>query len=271
MKPFDFVTIGDTNFFKTIVVSAKQIARLYPGKKVTIYDWGFTSKQRDVLQQQSHVTLIPWKQKRITLGFEYVKNYVFNLSWSDIKGFHFLTNHRKEALLANKVFCLIDYVTNHGENFIFLDGDAIVINRFDEASSDSFDIGVTVRRPGEVDLKFGKCRGLNAGVVFFLGGQRVNQLFLETWKKEMLQTKEPLVEQTSLTRIVERGSSTLDIGSVQIPIDGEDVTVRILPCELYNYNWIEEGVDWNAQRILHFKSGRLHTRVWSDLSAGLVH
>ena len=43
---------------------------------------------------------------------------------------------------------------------------------------------------------------------------------------------------------------------IKLYISGSEIKVKILDCETYNYNWIEEGVDPNLNKVVHFKGGR---------------
>lgn len=268
MKKVDFVTIGDCNYFKTIEVSVKKIASLYPESRVVVYDWGFTVEQKKILQSINNVLVRPWKQRRLHILLAILSRSLFKRPQFL---FYFLKHHRKEVLLGNKIFCFLDYLNTYGENFIFLDGDAILVGEIDEVIGGDFDIGVTLRRSSEVDLCFGNCRGLNSGVLFFLGGKNKNVNFIREWKRTMLSTLEPLIEQTSLTRLIQQNKLYLKVGqTLSVPTGAARSFVRILSCEVYNYNWIEEGFDVNQQKILHFKSGRIDSGIWDEYAKSVI-
>jgi hypothetical protein len=57
-KKVNFVTIGDSAFFKTILLSAKQVSKFYPESKFFIYDWGFNKEQKKEIRFLSNTKAI---------------------------------------------------------------------------------------------------------------------------------------------------------------------------------------------------------------------
>jgi hypothetical protein len=277
MGKINFLTIGDKKFFHTISLSVNQINRLYPDSNVFIYDWGFTDRQLRFFEELSNVQIIKWRihDYKIRIVASWIKGLITGKFFSGnlIKSLRPVKHIRKENIFINKIFCFLDYVEKFGGNFVFLDGDAFLINRFDEIEEQEFDIGVTLRRKSEIKLDFGDCGVLNSGVIFFLGETNKNKMFLELWIKEVWRTNEPLIEQTSLSRMLLSINPQVSSGHFEeklfLESDGGKIVVKILPCEIYNYNWIEEFdpvSDARKVKILHFKSGRFNTPLFKEIA-----
>ena len=63
MKELNFVTIGDKNYFGFVLHSIKKIELFYPNSKFFIYDWGFTKRQKLILNSYTITVLIDWVYK----------------------------------------------------------------------------------------------------------------------------------------------------------------------------------------------------------------
>ena len=189
MRKINFVTIGDKNFFEPINFSVDQINKIYPESKTFVYDWGFTETQKEILKQKGAYVLA-WdiidnnivikfssffQKIKVIYGIRDIRSFLIFLRDKKYKKRSSLKMIKRENLFINKTLCLQDYIKNFGGNFVFLDGDAFIINNFDEILEQDFDIGVTLRRKHEIRLGFGECNALNAGVLFFLGGNEKNK------------------------------------------------------------------------------------------------
>lgn len=263
MKKFSFLTIGDKKYFDTILISAKQAKKIYPDSRFFIYDWGFTPEQIISLKKNTNVEIVKWNILRLELSL--IIRWAYAMVRGRLLGNKFMAslqpirNIKIENLYVNKVFCFLDYIKRFGGNFIFLDGDAFIINSFDELLKQDFDICVTLRRKSEINLGIGGCSALNAGVIFFLGGTEKNKEFINLWIKKINKTEERWIEQTALSRMLLDANPTIFDDFYKETIlnaDNGNVKIKILPCEIYNYNWIEEGLDRNKVKIVHLKSGR---------------
>ena len=75
----------------------------------------------------------------------------------------------------------------------------------------------------------------------------------------MWESPEYYCDQTSLTRLIHAENPDL-FGAYyrtgRVSIGDYSVSVKTFPCEVYNYNWIEEGVDVEKNKIWHFKGSR---------------
>jgi hypothetical protein len=210
-----FVTIGDTSYFKFIALSVDNILIYHPQAQTIVYDWGFTSAQKRNLMQYKNVQVIPW-------------SFIKNPFPCD-----FTIANRKEWLLAQKPYCFLDFALQYHSPFVFLDGDAYLINNISELFDDDFDIAITLRRPGEREFTKGKCRVVNSGV-FALNDLTI----IDKWIARMQITDERLVEQTALTRLLYE--------------EGLNVKIKELSCEQYNFYWINRHIPSDV-KIIHYK------------------
>lgn len=280
-----FFSIGDSKYFHVIQTSLKQLRKIYPDSDFYIYDWGFSDEQRSILNKYSKI--IPWKitdnKPLFNLNvFEKIKKYA---GANSIKEFFYkLINNRNrlfkkdniksiiytENLFQNKLLCIIDFINNHEGPSVFIDGDAFLIKNIDETFNNNFDIGLTIRPKKEMLFGKNKCAVINTGVIFFSKNSNKNKKFVESWYKEMLNCKELVVEQTSLVRLLEKnGLNFNQFEDYQgITIDNEKYSIKLFPCKIYNYNWIEEfekDPNKDLVKILHFKSGRFKLETWRGL------
>jgi len=228
-----FVTAGDNSFYDFISHSASKIQEIYPGKaKLIVYDWGFSTKQRRVLQMvHDNVEVIKWVY--------YESPFTFPLP----------NRHLREWLLAQKPYCMRDFMTRYSaQRFVFLDGDAYIIQNVDELFDEDFRIAVTLRREGERDFSHNSCRVVNSGVI------AVNDpVIIDKWIERMKRTNEKLVEQTALTRLIYE-DNVIKSG------------VRELSCEQYNYYWIHRKLPSDV-KIVHFKGKKIKQvkeSVWPE-------
>ncbi|MFC1926555.1 hypothetical protein ACFLWV_02260 [Chloroflexota bacterium] len=280
----DFVTIGDNKFFHTIDFSARQIKRFYPDSKLYIYDWGFTAEQAKKLSDNGNTEVIDWKDKlkfedvrerflniELEANFDhkkdwkyYVKRYVLNdADFVATREKRIENRARREYLLCQKPKCFLDCAKYIKNGITFLDGDAFLVNKIDELLEEDFDIGVTLRRAGEIERAkvMNVIRNLNSGVIFFKLDSRRMQIFIERWLKLIEERNDSLLEQTALDILVQEiGDNIYDklYNTGYLELDKEQrVKIKILPCEKYNYNWVESGYDIKNNKILHLKSGRM--------------
>jgi hypothetical protein len=272
MGKLNFMTMGDDNFFHTIKYSVGQVARLYPEAHFFVYDWGFTEPQVSDLAGDK-VTIVPWVKKAHHLPFKtYVgvfRPLVFRKTrWLIRSGFRRL--QRNLFIFTQKPFCIQDCLRRSSGDLVFLDGDAFIVDRIDEVLGQDFNVGVTLRRQHEIvfPAKNGVCSALNVGVMFFKGSMSVLEAFIERWNTEIEVTRDYCMEQTALSNIVARIRKDIYDGYNKTGVletRGERVKIKVLPCEEYNFNWIEEGFDRQKNKILHFKGGRHSREAFEEL------
>jgi hypothetical protein len=291
-RDINFITIADSKFFEPAFLSAEQVLKFYPNSKLYIYDWGFTETQRRKLENMQHITVLPWQMKFIPieiklgrmfglkklLGIYRWRDLLHNILFARQEIFNFKTVLKipvSEMRFFNKFLCIKHFNDTFKENFIFIDADAFLINPIDELLDDSFDLGVTIRRKTELSLSYNNCTVLNVGMLFFFGGYEKNKTIIDAWRDELDITNEVSCEQTALTRLLYKAEP--DIYNDQnrtwkIRFESCVVRIKILPCEIYNYNWVEEfdpERDKNKVKILHFKSGRFNTPIFKKISEEL--
>lgn len=264
--------MGDKNYFPTIYLSAMQAKKIYKEFPFYVYDWGLTKSQ---VKQLSDIDVIvtDWKHSFVKAPFPLsLKIRFFNiinnpkaspkekLRQSKYLLLDFFRNGKygREWMLAQKIF-VFEHLNSKFDsaNVLFLDGDAILYNPIDELwqSQDSV-VTTTIRRASEIDFSWGNCQVINSGVMIFHGSKDDRLSFIRAWIDSMNKNFEFLTEQSSLTRLIFNIDSDLIPSTNKVfKANHKLMTARIVPCEVYNYNWIEEGVD-NKIKILHFKGGR---------------
>lgn len=264
-----FVTAGDANYYRTIVLSVRQIASLYPAAEVYVYDFGLADTQVETLQRQHRANVIPWSFVPLVVNSSAFLCGARGVALRMLKPNWIAKQVAKENILANKVLCFSHFLDNYGGDFVFLDGDAMLTQALDEVLAQSdFHIGVTLRRLEEISLKRGRCQAINSGVLFFLGGTETNQAFVRAWAARMQRTREYLVEQSALTRLLVEFDAEAFAGyfrDTTVHAGQLTIKVRVLPCEIYNFNWIEEEINLERIKVLHLKSGRFRDRRMQEI------
>ncbi|MCX7957119.1 MAG: hypothetical protein N2643_04415 [Endomicrobia bacterium] len=243
-----FIYIVDNRFYSLLEKNINQTRFFYPEAKILVYDLSKDSSLEIFINNYNNVFYKKW-------NIEYE-----NISWFEKKDIN-SQNINRELIFCQKPLCLLDAVKNTKENrVVYLDTDAFLINRIDDVFENNFDVAVTLRRKNEICFEFNNCTAINAGVIMFNCAEEKKEAFLKEWIKKMSRIKENLVEQTALTRFISEklGKDIFDYYKTGVlDLDGGfRVSLLVLPCEIYNYNWIEEGIDYNKIKIVHFKSGR---------------
>jgi hypothetical protein len=293
--------MGDDKYWHTIYQSAHYINKLYPESNIYLYDWGIKDQNLRMIDstlQNMHV--VDWKRniKDINNKVGHIKNsYALKLHINkeskrirksiknNIARFNFptflynkllvqsLKSLQFEYKLLEKINCMKDFSNKIGnQNGVFLDADAILVNKINELFDQDFDIAVTLRRKHEINFSHNKCQVVNSGVVIFGQNHKKRNKFLEEWEKEALNTHEYLKEQTGLTRLIQKylAKDSFDYFK-NVIFDFYDTKLKllILPCDEYNYNWIEEVIKdkskINSIKILHFKGSRHNHKTFKNL------
>jgi hypothetical protein len=265
----NFLTMGDARYFPTILLSATQSERHYPGRSLLIYDWGFDDQQRRQLAAMAGVTVIGWRERFISAERAFrerstlkrlIKRWLLRHPDLRIP----VSQWQREFILGEKCYCMIDARSRTDGPLLFLDGDAFLVNRVDGMVDTGHDIVVTVRPREEIlaARKRGTRADINSGVVFFNRDKVKTTAFLIEWIKEMNLlnlTRELLSEQTALSNLILRdrdGDVPEPEADVELRISDLTLRCRIVSTKQYNYNSVEAGFDPDTNRILHFKSGR---------------
>lgn len=287
-----FCTTTDSNYYEPLLVAVKQALKFYPDSPYYIYDWGLTEHQKSSLTTFENVRIIDWPLKFIEIELDLDKKTLLKtlLGSPNMKSFGYNLLLKREGLwnennlinlykfgvrMHNKLLCVDDLLTRTDARIAVMDADAFLINPIDELLEDSFDIGATLRRAEEISYEYNRCTVLNGGVVFLFGKPETNKHFVKEWLKVLDSTKELYFEQTALTRMFyDKKPDVFEKAEVthSIEIGGQKIRTKILPCEIYNYNWIEEfdpKNDKNRVKILHFKSGRFNTPLFKKIAEEL--
>ncbi len=155
--------------------------------------------------------------------------------------------YKTKSLFKPKLIKLC--MSKYNDLVVYLDGDAQLCGKIDEVDTNSYDVGVTLRDPSELQNAwhqehFDIVRYLNAGVIFFRPTPSTKK-FIDTWQ-EMSQNLGN--DQKALNRLAclddyPEPNSVLVINGVRI---------KYFPCKQYNFYYFEEGIVPNT-KILHFK------------------
>lgn len=145
-------------------------------------------------------------------------------------------------------------LTEYNDFTIYLDGDAILYDRIDEVVNDSYDIGVTLRRPSEMEgdwyeRHFDIVKYVNAGVIFF-NPTPATLKFVELWKEK---TEGGGNDQKALNDLV----CQEEYPKVNSIVTINRVRVKYFSCEKYNFYYFNEGL-MPGIKILHFKGDVRH-------------
>jgi len=158
-----------------------------------------------------------------------------------------MEGYRSRSLFKPEVvkYCL----SKHRDFTVYLDGDAQLLDNIDEILTGDYDVGVTLRKPSELNegwhqMHYEMYRYVNAGVIFF-NPSAATERFVGAWEQR---THEVGNDQKALNQLTCPEEYPQPF-SVHI-IDG--VMVKYFPCEQYNYYYFEEGWFPNI-KIMHFK------------------
>lgn len=290
-----FMTMGDENYIESIILSASYVSKLYPESYFYFYDWGISEQSKIKLHNANNrVIIINWTNKFKTLDI------INNIDWSKKIPKRYFDNEitlkkiirkyflfkkitfrskkdiindqkRKEHLLIQKPFCMLDFSKLVKTNLVILDADAIIIRNIDEVFSYKSEVFVTLRRLNEIDDS-DICHVINSGVIFIKNDSNQGEFFFNEWINRMSKTYEYLIEQTSLTRLLQDNNSNdllnrfYSFGIIRTNL--KSLNVMILPCDIYNFNFIEEGINEKVN-IIHFKGGRHNINNFNDLVSKL--
>jgi len=138
----------------------------------------------------------------------------------------------------------------HDDFLVWIDADAFIIKPIDEAITNDYDIGVTMRRKEERGgSHFPDISGyLNSGVIF-LNNTIATKRFVEEWN-EITQRLDPQSDQYGINELVRQVTDLTEYNKVFVREDG--LRIKVFECDEYNYYYLKENVS-NKAKILHFK------------------
>jgi len=135
---------------------------------------------------------------------------------------------------------------------VWLDADAIIVKPIDDAMTDDYDVGVTMRRQEERgSTPTPEITGyLNAGVVFFNITDKAYE-FINLWESRRVSLSPPN-DQYALNELVMECTDLTDYNRVFVRDDG--IRIKIFNCEDYNCFYFD-GAEKDA-KVLHFKGAQ---------------
>lgn len=183
------------------------------------------------------------KKTTETLGYEVLVYDLGGLGYG--KPFQGRVGDAVNAKIPCKPHIILDALDSINENeyLVWLDADAIIIDKIDEIQDD-YDIGVTVRQPKAVENML----PINAGIVFVKKTQSAIK-FIKRWielSDADISDQPPL---NKLSAVV-----CADIGST---VMREDAKIKVYPCAVYN-NFYFAKKDKPGIKIKHYKSKLRH-------------
>lgn len=229
--------------------------KLFSYPPIVVYDIGFTEDQKKFLLNHDNLVLIDWlsKKKYFPISISPISFFSRRLYGSRF------SDYRRECLLAQKPYIFLHWnKINPSNGFIFLDGDAIIIEKFD-LSSFYNKITFTIRKNNELDFNKRSCAVINSGVIFFCDSKANNIKLLNRWCTWMYKTNEKLVEQSALTRLLINQIGKKDyLYCNEHPtfFKGSDFSFNLQTCTDYNYYWLDNTDNFKRAKIIHFKKSR---------------
>ncbi len=225
----NIVTTADSGFAHCLKGLAESVIKYY-GKNVIVYDLGLTEEQK----RSINADIIP-----IDVHVDF-RNYATFSKQSNIQ----LTGIKA----THKPFCVSHYFQNFTEPMIFLDADCAFNQKVEETG---FDVGVTLRRKGRVDLTNTWIGILNSGVVFF---NTYAKELVEEWQKRC--QSDNTTDQKELTEIL---SETIDWKHYNKIYDWHGIKVKVFDAGTYNDERLKNG------KIFHFKGKRHEKGMYEKL------
>lgn len=271
-----FVMISDQNYATVLHVGLRKIQQFYPESRVFLYDWGLKHETKSVFQDEiKHLTIVDWTEE-IRRIRNRMTDRISRTLLSLVNKAGWVDRHVFERLLMEKPTCFRHCSDLAGDEMLFfLDADVVLLDRLDEITQSEFDIIFTLRRESEFEFTKDSCQVINSGVIFFGNDQIKRNKFLDHWIKRARQSREYLREQSTLTRMFEEHGRSVfrQYSSFDHDIDGTEIAVKLYPCEIFNFNWIEEAVEDPSMlddiKLLHFKGRRHDPTKFKDLMSGL--
>jgi len=200
------ITAGDKKFKKFIGAAQKQCEKF--GYPMLIYDLG-------------------------GLGF----GIPFDATFENVTGTNVIKNKWKPSLI-------LDAFYRASGEMVWMDADAILWNTID--IDWDFDIGVTLRRQGEIDNTPTPelTGGLNSGVVFINKTSEALD-FLQEWEQRNGKT-----DQQALNSMVEEVTGFTKYNTI---FKRKGVKIKIFTTDRYNCYYFDQSLNSTDNRILHFK------------------
>ena len=283
----NFITQTHEGRSDVVISTASMIERLYPEGQFFVYDAGLDEESRDHLNSFDTTVIVDWREQAdfeanrgrwlarlADLESKIEANTYLHHFYHKVFGIEFTYSGiiRWDFYMRQKPLSILDLTSRVDGNIVWLDDDAIVINRFDEIFDHEFDIGVTLR--SKYDERKQDISALNAGVLFFNTSSEKIRTFVTGWLdviERLDLTKHR--EQIALTTLVREENPEIYqsyYAASDLTIDGLNMTVRTFPCLRYNYAALTGGINPEKNKILHFRGrSTLDEEVNNELVADI--
>jgi len=284
----NFMIVADENYATVLRTSLQKIHEFYPDSRVFLYDWGLEKETESELRKKySNLTIVDWSQRlqeiRDTIRkdpigvlakviHKYMPKYVRYVVDRKSR----LSLYEFERIIIEKLFCLKHCSEQARNDKIFwFDADVVLIAPIPEIIDADYDFIFTMRRENEIEFKRNSCQVINTGVIFIGDVRQKREVFIDEWIERTKVSREYLREQTAVTRMLEENGRDVfqKYSTFDHDINGIKISVKIQPCEVYNFNWIEEAVKnpnkLKNVKILHFKGRRHNPDHFNDLMTKL--
>jgi hypothetical protein len=127
---------------------------------------------------------------------------------------------------------------------VWIDADALILDRIDEILNVDFDIGVTVRQPKAKENSL----PINAGIVFVRKTKQALK-FVDNWIK-LCETG--ISDQQELNKLCQVTTKDMDTSVVR-----DNTLIHVFQCRIYNNSYFKKKSPSHA-KILHYKSKLRH-------------
>lgn len=281
-----FVTQGDELFSLPLRCLASTVGRHHPEATLYVYDGGLTNETRAELAAADVVEIVDWRDEasydpgaterwRLRAEDAIQANQALRHVIEKRIGYGFLaTRRRKDFYMQLKQATMLDCANRVDGPLVWIDSDAVLLDRLDEVLDADFDVGITSRPKIESahmnrHLDTADSYDLNAGVVVFNCSPSTARDFVEAWIDEI--DALPLTtdrEQTALVNLCRRTETDV-FGAfhdtAEIDLGGATATLCNLPGPVYNHTNLQSGIDPDDQKILHFKGRRFEIEPYRSM------
>jgi len=257
-KKISFVTFGDANYFLFIEINVRSINRLYPNSKIFICNFGFENKQIEKLKKIKNVQIINWNEKDI------LKTYFHNSNRAFFDFLFKLKKYKLLRILLNRLFInkgteriifkyfsvskslILFKVVNRLNNdyLVFLDGDAILLDKIDEVFDNDFEIGVTSKL---VDKKTHDFHSINGGVMFFKCDDKRKIIFLSEW------VGMTLIDELNKPNSPHNYPDQMSLNKMVFNYYPNKNNFKFMQFEKDIYNWTKPERGIKGKKIIHYK------------------
>jgi len=288
----NFITQTREERADTVLCLARQLKEIYPKCTFYIYDGGLNSTTQKELNEIDNTKLIPWsdqaefcpnstisatairKVEKFSKSNAYLKHVLSDLLGYDFKRLEAHKLRRHVFFTKQKPLSILDLSQRVDGNIIWIDDDAIIINKIDELFTLEFDIGVTIR--GLYDEIKKQSKPVNSGVLIFNTSSDNIQSFIREWLGIINELeKSRVVEQDAISTMISQNNPSAFsnfYNKSTIMLESEKVEIITLPREKYNYCRPHTQLHPEKNKILHFNAGvcekDINKELISDIESG---